>query len=83
VLEHLEADKLFLPGMQARQVDLSQGLMAQLQINAIWRDGELERHSLMSFCHDSARGIIQSKTHDKTSPKHHHMIKTEEHRQLE
>ena len=48
---HLEADEPLLPGVEAREVDLSQGFMAQLEIDPIRGDRELEGHSLMSFCH--------------------------------
>lgn len=48
---HLEANEPFLPGVQAREVDLAQRLVAQLEVDAIGGDGELKGHRLVSFCH--------------------------------
>ena len=48
---HLKADEPLLPGVEAREVDLSQGFMAQLEVDPVWGDRELKGHSLMSFCH--------------------------------
>ena len=48
---HLEANEPLLPGVDAWEVDLAQSLAAQLQVNAIGGDRELEGHRLVSFCH--------------------------------
>lgn len=37
--------------MQAGQVDLPQGLMGQVEVDAIGSDGELKGHRLVGFCH--------------------------------
>lgn len=37
--------------MKAREVDLTQSLVAQLEVNTVRSDGELEGHGLVGFCH--------------------------------
>ena len=49
---YLEPDDTLLPGAYTRKVDLSEGLVGQLQINTLWGDCELEGHGLVGFCHD-------------------------------
>ena len=49
---YLESDDTFLPRAHTREVDLSEGLVGQLQIDALRGDGELEGHRLVGFCHD-------------------------------
>lgn len=48
---HLEANEPFLPGVEAREVDLTECFMAQLEVDTVWGDGELEGHGLVGFCH--------------------------------
>lgn len=48
---HLEANEPFLPGVEAREVDLTESLMAQLEVDTVRGDGELEGHGLVGFCH--------------------------------
>lgn len=38
--------------MKTRAVDLSEGLVGQLQIYALRSDSELEGHCLVGLCHD-------------------------------
>lgn len=42
----------FLPGPQSGKVDLIEGLVGQMQVDPLRRDGELKRHCLVSLCHD-------------------------------
>lgn len=50
-LANLESDELLFPGMQSRQIDLLEGLVAQPQVDPVRGDRELEGHGLVSFCH--------------------------------
>lgn len=47
----LEADEAFLPGMEARQVDLLKGFLAQPEIHPVRSDRELEGDRLVGFRH--------------------------------
>lgn len=47
----LEPDEAFLPGMEARQVDLLKGFLAQPEIHPVRRDRELEGDRLVGFRH--------------------------------
>lgn len=56
VSENLESDELLLPRVESRQIDLLEGLVAQPQVDAVGRDGELEGHGLVGFRH--LRGLL-------------------------
>lgn len=69
VTSHLEANEPFLPGVYAREVDLTQRLVAQLEVDAIGGDSELEGHCLMSFCHCGyySRGSLGLRTQQENT----------------
>ena len=48
---YLESDEALLPGAEARQVDLAEGLVRELQVDAIGGHRELERHRLVGLRH--------------------------------
>ena len=48
---HPDAADSLLPGSDPGQVDLVQGLVGQLQVDALWCYGELERHRLVGLRH--------------------------------
>lgn len=48
---HPHAADSFLPWSHSGQVDLVQGLVRELQVDALWCYGELERHSLVGLRH--------------------------------
>lgn len=54
----------FLPGPQSGKVDLIEGLVGQMQVDPLRRDGELKRHCLVSLCHD-----YRQKQHSLSSKK--------------
>lgn len=48
---HLGADKALLPGGDAGEVELLDSLTAEVEIQALGGDSELEGHGLVGFCH--------------------------------
>lgn len=48
---NLDANQAFLPGVDAGQVDLFQGLPTEPEVDPFWGHGELEGHSLVRFRH--------------------------------
>lgn len=48
---HPHAADSFLPGSHSGQVDLVQRLVGQLQVDTLWRYGELEGNCLVGLCH--------------------------------
>lgn len=62
----------FLPGPQSGKVDLIEGLVGQMQVDPLRRDGELKRHCLVSLCHDyrQKQHSLSSKKKKKTKLDH-------------
>jgi len=48
---HLGADQALLPGGDAGEVELLDGLAAEVEVQALGGDGELESHGLVSLRH--------------------------------
>lgn len=48
---YLESDDTLLPGAHTREIDFSEGLLGQLDIDALWSDRKLEGHRLVGLCH--------------------------------
>lgn len=49
---YLESDDTLFPGAHTREIDFSEGLLGQLDIDAIWSDRKLEGHRLVGLCHN-------------------------------
>ncbi len=47
----------FLPGSQSGEVDLTEGLVGQMQVDPLRTDGELKRYCLVSLCHHYTRKL--------------------------